>query len=492
LFIYKLKYKFIFLLPLMKIFYLGFSFLFILFIPVYAFGYQNVTASDTNEVIRLNKEAYKVRLSDATQTVRLADKALKLAQKLKYINGIAEAYRTKGIGLGYQYDQVHAFDCYMDALSSFQSVGNKNGTAKVYNNIGNLYRDNDYETALNYFKQGLSIAVRLKDTALLASLNLNIGNVYYRKKQYFDAIAQFAIARKMFEQVHDDANLISCLQNTGVAYFSMGQYDKAKEMLLQANEGAKKLDMNATISSIDLALADVYIAKREFDDAEKIIKEGSSYSLNKKVDYDYKHTTYELEYKRKNYEKALYYLTNIYQLDSLDHQSYVSNQIIILKDRYERDASKKEKVLLEEQRKNSNYMFWGALLVAALSIGVIGLLVVNVKRKAETNNRLTELNAEVSRQKDNLDRINHHLEEIIDERTKDLQIKNKKLSEYSSYLSHQIRGPIATLKGLMNLEKEGLVDKQECINMMNKCVSEIDDKIINMSDMLHDPDRAGF
>jgi len=106
--------------------------------------------------------------------------------------------------------------------------------------------------------------------------------------------------------------------------------------------------------------------------------------------------------------------------------------------------------------------------------------------------QLTALNAEVSRQKDNLDRINHHLEEIIDERTKDLQVKNKKLSEYSSYLSHQIRGPIATLKGLLNLEKEGLVDQRECIRMMNKSVSEIDDKIIEMSDMLHDPGRAGF
>ena len=105
---------------------------------------------------------------------------------------------------------------------------------------------------------------------------------------------------------------------------------------------------------------------------------------------------------------------------------------------------------------------------------------------------MTELNSEVSRQKDNLDRINHHLEEIIDERTRDLQVKNKKLSEYSSYLSHQIRGPIATLKGLMNLEKEGLVDQQECINMMNKCVSDIDEKIIDMTDILHDPKRTSF
>jgi signal transduction histidine kinase len=134
----------------------------------------------------------------------------------------------------------------------------------------------------------------------------------------------------------------------------------------------------------------------------------------------------------------------------------------------------------------------GTIILAAFLILVIVLLFSNVKRKAETNKKLTELNTEISNQKDNLDRINHHLEEIIDERTKDLQLKNKKLSEYSSHLSHQVRGPIATLKGLMNLEREGLVSQEECIQMMIKCVSEIDDKIIDMSDMLHNPERAGL
>jgi signal transduction histidine kinase len=148
--------------------------------------------------------------------------------------------------------------------------------------------------------------------------------------------------------------------------------------------------------------------------------------------------------------------------------------------------------LIIQRQQYDRVKFWAVTIVAGLLLILVALLISNVKRKAKTNMQLTNLNAEVSRQKDNLDRINHHLEEIIDERTRDLQVKNKKLSEYSSYLSHQIRGPIATLKGLMNLEKEGLVDQPECIKMMNKCVGEIDDKIIEMSDMLHDPGRAGF
>lgn len=153
-------------------------------------------------------------------------------------------------------------------------------------------------------------------------------------------------------------------------------------------------------------------------------------------------------------------------------------------------ADKQRSIMEKKQYENDRIKFFGVTIVSGLLLVVVVLLIGNVKRKAKTNAQLTELNGEVSRQKDNLDRINHHLEEIIDERTRDLQVKNKKLSEYSSYLSHQIRGPIATLKGLMNLEKEGLVDQDECIKMMDKCVTDIDSKIIEMSDMLHGPVKA--
>lgn len=139
---------------------------------------------------------------------------------------------------------------------------------------------------------------------------------------------------------------------------------------------------------------------------------------------------------------------------------------------------------------HSRARFWSFITVACLLLIVIFLLLNNVRRTARSNAKLLELNNEITRQKDNLDEINQHLENIINDRTRDLQNQNKKLSAYSSYLSHQIRGPIATLKGLVNLEKEHLIDKDECIVMINKCVSEIDEKIIEMSDMLHHSDKT--
>jgi len=495
----------------MKIFYLGIAFLLILSTPFYGFGFQKVTAADTLEVIRLNNRAYEARKAHADQTVVFGQKARDLSIDLKYKTGIAESWRMIGIGYSYQFNQPQAFDAYLNALSTYQDNKDSAGVAKVNMNIGNLYRDNDYDKALEYFNYALKTGLKIKDNKLIASLYLNMGNVYVRKKQFELALETFEKSRVMFEKLDkpaalspsspehpnlkpsEQSNIISCYQNEGVAYFQLRQYDKAKEYLLKANESAKKLpDMNSAIASIDLTLADLSVAQNQFAEAEKYIAEGMSNANYPKVKADFHYTQYELEKKRKNYQKALTILTDIYTQDSLDYKTDAIDRTIILKKSFDKSMSllKTENQIAEQRIKN--YLFIGLAAGSSLLIVVIVLLVMNVKRKVKTNLRLTELNGEVSRQKDNLDRINHHLEEIIDERTKDLQIKNKKLSEYSSYLSHQIRGPIATLKGLMNLEKEGLVDKKECISMMNKCVSEIDDKIIDMSDMLHDPDRAGF
>jgi signal transduction histidine kinase len=285
------------------------------------------------------------------------------------------------------------------------------------------------------------------------------------------------------------------MQNKGVIYLYLNQIDLSETFLLSANKKAKELDLNDPVARIDLSLAELYMKKNQFDAAEKAIDEGVTFSniiKNEKTLSDFKLTSYELEYKRKNYEKALNILHDIYRQDSAVYKQNTSTQINLIQEQVKQQAREKENEILLQRQKYDRIRFWGVTIVLCLVLVLVAILVSNVKRKAKTNIQLTNLNAEVSRQKDNLDRINHHLEEIIDERTKDLQVKNKKLSEYSSYLSHQIRGPIATLKGLMNLEKEGLVDQHECIRMMNKCVSEIDDKIIEMSDMLHDPGRIGF
>ncbi|MCC8426638.1 tetratricopeptide repeat protein [Mucilaginibacter sp. UR6-11] len=458
----------------------------------YASAQRDVTASDTNQVISLNKNGYDNRLTHPQETVADAEKALKIAISIGYTKGIAEAYRIKGIGEYYLNKPDSALNRYFDALTQYEKLADQRGKAKVYNNIGNLYQMVDYDKALEYFKKAKDIAEKLRDKQLIASLYLNIGNIYNRKNMYNSALSYYEKSYELFTQLKDPVQLVQCLQDLGVIHYFLHNYTKAKDLLLEANARAKAMDMNVNVATINMTLTDIYLAESNFNEAEKYIKEGKTYATiihNEKDIYDYKHSAYELESKRKNYEKALNILSELYKADSSGYKTNVSTRLNFLQQEQSRIAKAAEE---EKNAEISRVIFWSVTVAAGLLLIVIVLLVGSVRRKATTNSQLQELNGEISRQKDNLDRINHHLEEIIDERTKDLQVKNKKLSEYSSYLSHQIRGPIATLKGLMNLEKEGLVDQLECIAMMDKCVSEIDEKIIEMSDMLHDPGKPGF
>lgn len=472
---------------------LSFLLFFFIVFTIYAKELDEAITADTSEVIRINKQAYDNRLTQPQQTLTDATRAMDLARKMNYNNGIAEAYRVSGLAMFYMDQPEKAFSSYLNAVVFFTRANNLGGEAKVYNNMGNIYRDHDTNRSLDYFFKSLAIANKINNVGLVASLNLNIGNVYTRRNSYTQALKYYGQSKAMFITLKDSVNLVQCVQNTGVVYFKLGEYDKALAMLLEANSAAKHLDLNEPIASIDLTLASLYMNQKRFDEAEKVVKEGVAYTQlinDPKLEYDYKHTNYELAYNRKNYNEALFYLREIYRVDSATFKTNTSVQMKLIEATRKQDEQIKENERVAERQAYDRTKFWAVTIVAGLLLVVIGLLVGNVKRKAKTNVQLTLLNGEVSRQKDNLDRINHHLEEIIDERTKDLQIKNRKLSEHSSYLSHQIRGPIATLRGLINLEKEGLVDQEECISMMDKCVSEIDEKIIDMSDMLHNPSRT--
>jgi tetratricopeptide (TPR) repeat protein len=457
------------------------------------------SASDTSEVIKLNKQGFAMRMTNPEQTVAYGQKAMEAAQKINYKAGIGESYRIMGIGNYYLNESKKAIDDYLTALDYFQQIHDLSGQGRVYNNIGSLYRDNDYDLALTYFNQALRIAQKLSDTKLIAPLvariYLNIGDVYFRKNSFYQALNYDNKSKELFAALKDSVNLVLCLQNTGVVYFYLHEFDKADSLLLAANKEATQLDLNEAVASIDLTLASSYFDQKRFAESEKVIQQGLVFAAmikDEKLVKDFKYTDYQLEIKRKNYKSAVTYLYDIYHKDSTAFKGNSSNQITLIREQYKQQAKQKDYEFLLQRQAYDRVKFWAVAIVAGLLLFLVGVLISNVKRKAKTNLQLTNLNAEVSRQKDNLDRINHHLEEIIDERTRDLQLKNKKLSEYSSYLSHQIRGPIATLKGLLNLEKEGLVNQKECIRMMNKSVSDIDDRIIDMSDMLHDPGRTGF
>lgn len=476
--------------------------LIILFCLIIVQGYtQNISKSleqinkDSTDVIELNNLGFKSRLQDPELTLKYANKALGLAKELNYIDGIAEALRIRGIGKHYLNQKEGAINDYLTALTYFKQTYNQAGEAKTYNNIGNLYSEIDYDKSLQNFQKSLKIAENLNITDLIAGLYLNLGSVHMRKKEYDEALSNYQRSLNLFTNLGNTVGIIQCLQNLGVIYFNLNQFEKSEKYLIESNKKAKENHLNNSIASINLTLSSIYILQKKFESAEKTINEGATFAKlvkSPKLEYDYLLTTYELENKRKNYERALYYLQKVYKQDSITYKSNVSDKISLLEAQHKQLGKQRENELTIAKQRYTQILFWATSVVAILSFVVIVLLFRNVRKSSLTNKELTRLNQEVSKQKDDLNRINHNQEEIINVRTKDLKIKNKKLSEYSSHLSHQIRSPVATLKGLIILEKDNLIDKEEFVEQMGKCIFDLDDKIININENLNDPLKSSL
>lgn len=453
------------------------------------------TNSDTSTVIQLNNQAFKSRLENPEITIAKANKALKIALKLEYINGIAESYRVIGIGKSYKNSIDAAVENYLNALTYFKKGKNLQGEAKVYNNIGNLYRDIDSYKSLDNFYKSLNIAKKLKIKDLIAGLYLNIGTANQKLKNFPKALSYYKLSLEMFKNLGNKVGITQSHQNLGVLYLNLRDYAKAEENLLEGLAKAKEEKLFNSAASINLTLSSIHIAQKEFDKAESTIKEGLIYTRmlkDEKLEYNYILTSYELESKRKNYFKALNYLQQAYKQDSARYANNISDKISLLESQHVQLEKQRENELIIARQKYTQILFLASSIVALLAFFVIFLLVKNMKKSSLTNIELTRLNEEVSKQKDDLDRTNQNLEQLIEVRTMDLKKKNNKLSEYSSHLSHQIRSPVATLKGLMLLESDDLIEKGEFVEQLGKCINDLDDKIININENLNNPNRSSL
>jgi len=451
---------------------------------------KNPTQNNTEikKVDSLNTAAFSYRLNDPGKTIKIANESFSVAQKTNYLDGKAEACRVIGIGQYYLSKYELALDKYLQAISYFEQNNNFKGAGKVYNNIGNLYLLNDYDKALEYYNKSLALAKKYNPDAL-AGINLNIGNIQSKKKNYYAALEKFEISLKLFQKSNNQDLIIQCLQNFGEAYNGLKQYQKAETVLNEALTKAKANNLNFTIASIELTLANVFLHQNKIEEAKTALQHGSEYAKtlkNRDLQNDFNYALFQLEYKRNNYQKALAYLKTNFSQDSAYYRQSYSKRITLASDLFNQLENRRKNERIIAHQKYITTFLTAAAIVAVLLIAVVFLMVINAKRTRNSNRELTRLNTEVSAQKENLNRINHHLEDIIDERTRDLKAKNKTLSEYSLHLSHHVRGPIATLKGIVYLQENDLIDREECIQLIKKCVFNIDDEIISMSKTLND------
>jgi len=473
---------------------------FILFLTLFlasytAFSQQQQFTKDSLQVEKLNAYANKIGKSDPTKTINTAKASLRLAEKINFEVGMAEAYRMMGNGYAGLGDDDVALSKFLLALNLFKKHNNLYGEAMAYNNIGNQYRFYDRKKALEFYGKCLKIAKRKKFEEIIAGCSINIASILIKEEKHTQALEYLNKSYSYFKMKKDSVTLALILNTQGFLFASLKKYNEAKVALNKCKELSLEKKLYLRIANSDLYLADIYINERNYSLAEKNLTEGLEIARkirSKKLESDFLKEFYYLEKARKNYKEAVYYLQDLFRKDSVEFRKLVSKKYTLHQEQFDFIEKQKQTEILLEKQKTNRVIYISTVIVLILAFIVIALLVVQSRKKAKTLQKMKELNEEISIQKENLNKVNQNLESIIEERTQDLQVKNLKLSQYSSHLSHEIRSPISTIKGLLILDDEDLIDDQELIGEVKRCVEEIDHKLLNINQMLHNPQYKAF
>ncbi|HZY78967.1 MAG TPA: HAMP domain-containing sensor histidine kinase [Cyclobacteriaceae bacterium] len=241
-----------------------------------------------------------------------------------------------------------------------------------------------------------------------------------------------------------------------MSYRAVRNYEQAKRHFAKSHALSAHLKDNRFLTESSLYTGEIELDRQQYDSAIHYLNEAEQIAqasgYNQLLIYSYLRLS-RVYTETKEYEKAAKYQSRYIHLkDSIYTDDLISNLARATTAYEEREniktiAEKNQVLELTQQiiqRQREVYFFVG--LVAVLSI--LGTFMFLRYSRA------------LSKAKQELSVMNQTLEKRVEDRTKQLQNVNNELDNFIYKTSHDIRGPLASLKGIANVALLELKDEK--------------------------------
>jgi DNA-binding HTH domain-containing proteins len=246
----------------------------------------------------------------------------------------------------------------------------------------------NYDLSLEPLKTSLDIFKELKDEQWIATIYIEIGNVYWYLNDYENSKKNYEESLEMSYRMNRDDFIAANLTNLGLILQDLEQYDKAIDYLLKGNAVTKKIGSinNLIISHNDIGTA--YFKNGDYKNS--IINHTKAIALADSIKaldilgdgYFGRSKAYE---EVGDYANALYDQRNYQKVSDSVFNLQKAKQIDELKTQYETEKKEQQIVLLEQEAKVSNLqklVLGGGL---GLSLLVFGFGFYGIRQKLKRN-----------------------------------------------------------------------------------------------------------
>ncbi|NMM49085.1 tetratricopeptide repeat-containing sensor histidine kinase [Marinigracilibium pacificum] len=415
------------------------------------------------------KGSFKLSLEYSKKALSVAQESGNQFQIRSYLNNLANLYRRFG-------DFESSLEYHFKALVLMEELNDSSGMAISNNNIGLVYDEiKDNLTALEYYQKALRINRDIKRyEGIIVSLN-NIGHIYIDLKEYDDAIRYFLESQELALSNNDSSSLANSYIGLAQTLLNEGNYDSSDVYIQNAYKVEIRASDRLYLPSIFRIMAEVQMNKLNLDQSLAYLDSALYYSDVLNVEQELL-TIYKLKAdvfeKKGDYKNALYFQE---QHDSIREKILgedVYNKISRVQKEY-LEEQKQNEISVRDQKIKQNkliiFLLGAIVLILILSAMIIYRSKLRMKRinkqLEEANLKLEAAKNTIQQQNEQLSNVNAFQEEMIKERTKELQKANKDLTDTNKELdlfiykaSHDLRGPLARINGLSYL---GLLEADE-------------------------------
>lgn len=385
----------------------------------------------------------------------------------------------------------------------------------------------NYALGLEYCQKSLKIAQNANDNEQIGYALHNIGDIYLQKGDPIQTIYFAERAIIYFEKINNQRGSSYCYLTLGTAYIKIGKYDKALDFLFKGQKNRKEAKDINIYALITEQIGKAYLLKKDISQADKYLFESQKLflansnhrrlcrlfrelaelkNLQKQTDsaFYYAHKSFkladslhtnlavkessqllmELYENQGNYKQAFYYqrIQMLYQ-DSLQNEKQ-QRKFYAQEQDYKTKEQEMEAELLKLENKQHNLvqkMLISGIILCLIMLFLLfrnnqfrkktNIILESKKQKIEkqsqfleqqtqylneTNQSLLQLNEEIRTQAETLHEINHTKDKLF------------------SIIGHDLRSPINSLKGFLDLLASDNVTQDEFMMFVPSFQKNID------------------
>lgn len=440
-----------------------------------AYGIQGKTDSAINEF----KQAYN------------------LSEQNNFEMGMA---RSLGC-LGYVYDRndnsSESIKCYFKALAIFKKLKYQKGINQCTINIGSIYFDlHQNKLAESYFIQCYNIARAAKDEAGIAYARFVLANCYKEMGRYDEALDFYNQSMETRKKLADSNGVALVYKGLGMMYRYQKKYDEglaaSKTALRMVTALQDRYEQEAVLQD----LAELYLAKGDFNNAIASSNESLTIAKSIKAGQGIIGALSNLvkAYKGKGEINAAFKYQSQYveAVDSTLVQKSLRDVTLVEFDRVRTEnveLAKTNQEIISQNSNNQQRITQYSNVIVTITV-ILVLLILLALIQYRRNLEKQEANRKLQNQKEEINVINQELAALNEEVTTQMEIAHtqnielERLNEIKiklfSIISHDIRGPLGTLKALFSIYRDGDLDEIEFGELLVK----LEDTIISTGSFL--------